>query len=102
MGHGSPLPCWGYGTHNGPERWGDLRPEFGRCATGREQSPVDLRDWRHGELTPVDYDYGQARISVETPDARSSSTRNRATASSWMVSATNSGNSISTTERTPC
>lgn len=65
MGHGTPLPCWGYGLHNGPDRWGELRPEFACCATGNEQSPIDLRDWRNSELTPVEHDYGRARISVE-------------------------------------
>ena len=65
MGHGSPAPCWGYGPHNGPEYWGRLRPEYGDCANGSEQSPIDLRDWENAELAPVDYDYGRARISVE-------------------------------------
>jgi carbonic anhydrase len=35
-------PHWGYEGANGPAAWGDLDPAYGACATGREQSPVDL------------------------------------------------------------
>ena len=65
MGQGSPAPCWGYGPRDGPEHWGQLRPEFACCATGSEQSPIDLKDWQNAELAPVDYHYGPARVSVE-------------------------------------
>ena len=64
-GHGSFAPCWGYGTQNGPNNWGSLRPEFSCCDTGGEQSPIDLINWRNSELAPVEYDYGPARLSVE-------------------------------------
>ena len=33
---------WGYSGDTGPEHWGSLSPEYGACATGGEQSPVDL------------------------------------------------------------
>jgi len=33
---------WGYAGADGPANWGDLDPAYGACATGREQSPVDL------------------------------------------------------------
>ena len=34
---------WTYEGHGGPE-WGKLAPEFGACATGQRQSPIDLAD----------------------------------------------------------
>lgn len=33
---------WGYEGDEGPEHWADLSPEFSVCASGREQSPIDL------------------------------------------------------------
>lgn len=35
-------PPWSYGGPTGPEAWGLLDPAYEACATGREQSPVDL------------------------------------------------------------
>lgn len=34
---------WSYQGKEGPEHWGNLDASFGACATGRNQSPVDLR-----------------------------------------------------------
>lgn len=35
---------WGYAGETAPRFWGELSPEFATCKTGRNQSPVDLRD----------------------------------------------------------
>jgi carbonic anhydrase len=35
-------PHWAYEGHGGPAEWGSLAPEYGACATGRRQSPIDL------------------------------------------------------------
>ena len=35
-------PTWSYGGETGPERWGSLSSAWSTCATGRQQSPVDL------------------------------------------------------------
>lgn len=37
-----PAGHWGYEGTEGPAYWGMLSPEFGMCATGKDQSPVDL------------------------------------------------------------
>ncbi|MBN2646254.1 MAG: carbonic anhydrase family protein [Thiotrichales bacterium] len=42
----TPPPDWGYQGQNGPQAWGRLAPEFSLCATGKNQSPIDLRDAR--------------------------------------------------------
>ena len=38
--HGA--PHWGYGPHNGPERWSKLSPDYATCSIGKAQTPVDL------------------------------------------------------------
>lgn len=35
-------PHWTYEGAEGPERWGDLTPEFKSCSLGLEQTPIDL------------------------------------------------------------
>lgn len=38
---------WSYEGSTGPDRWGDLSPEYRTCKTGKNQSPIDL-----SEITP--------------------------------------------------
>ena len=33
---------WSYGGENGPQHWADLSPDFATCATGNEQSPINI------------------------------------------------------------
>lgn len=33
---------WAYGGEGGPSHWGQLAPENSQCATGAQQSPIDL------------------------------------------------------------
>ena len=33
---------WSYGGEGGPAHWGELAPKNGPCATGAQQSPIDL------------------------------------------------------------
>lgn len=37
-------PHWAYEGDVGPEHWADLSPSFETCASGAEQSPIDLPD----------------------------------------------------------
>jgi carbonic anhydrase len=41
---------WGYTGHSGPEHWGQLSPEFAVCASGRNQSPINLTGMIDGNL----------------------------------------------------
>ena len=36
------LAHWTYGGEGGPSHWGQLAPENSQCATGAQQSPIDL------------------------------------------------------------
>ena len=58
-------PCWGYEPHNGPEVWGALEAAFIACASGEEQSPIDLTSGQVADLAPVEFDYGRTRIAIE-------------------------------------
>ena len=61
----SDAPAWGYEPHNGPARWAVLDPAFSVCASGREQSPIELTGARRADLSPVCFDYRRTRVAVE-------------------------------------
>lgn len=63
--HHSAGPCWGYEPHNGPEVWGSLEAAFIACASGIEQSPIDLTAGQTAELAPVEFDYRRTRFAIE-------------------------------------
>lgn len=35
---------WSYGGEGGPSNWSKLRPDYGTCAVGKRQSPIDIRE----------------------------------------------------------
>jgi carbonic anhydrase len=55
---------WSYDGEGGPGRWGTLKPEFAKCATGARQSPIDIRDGIRVELDPVQFDYRPSAFRV--------------------------------------
>jgi carbonic anhydrase len=48
---------WTYEGPAGSEHWGDLDPDYAACKTGREQSPIDIRNARKGDLPALQFDY---------------------------------------------
>ncbi|MCY3776496.1 MAG: carbonic anhydrase family protein [Candidatus Aminicenantes bacterium] len=58
-------PSWGYEPHNGPEVWGALDTAFISCASGDEQSPIDLAAGQGAEVAPVEFDYRRTRFAIE-------------------------------------
>ncbi|MBI5599285.1 MAG: carbonic anhydrase family protein [Deltaproteobacteria bacterium] len=52
-GHGH----WSYEGEAGPNRWGELSPEFAVCSEGKNQSPVDIRGGAKGELKDLEFKY---------------------------------------------
>lgn len=55
---------WGYEGATGPAAWGALSPEYAACATGREQSPVDIP--ADAPVWPDDltYDYRPSALAI--------------------------------------
>nr|WP_316643738.1 carbonic anhydrase [uncultured Roseateles sp.] len=63
VGHGAEIH-WGYDGQGGPERWGQLRPDFNKCASGTRQSPIDIREGIAVDLEPIAFDYKPSNFSV--------------------------------------
>jgi carbonic anhydrase len=59
----APLP-WSYAGERGPEHWGQLKPEYAGCATGKRQSPIDLRDGFRVDLEAIQFSYRPAPFRV--------------------------------------
>lgn len=55
---------WSYQGDSGPQAWGTLRPEYGLCAKGERQSPIDLRDGFAVDLDPIGFHYRSGEFSV--------------------------------------
>jgi carbonic anhydrase len=49
---------WSYEGATGPDNWGKLDPKFALCATGKNQSPIDLESTVAAQLKPLQFKYG--------------------------------------------
>jgi carbonic anhydrase len=50
-------PHWSYDGHDGPENWGILAEAYGTCASGTQQSPIDLMEARLAPLPAISIDW---------------------------------------------
>jgi carbonic anhydrase len=48
---------WGYEGEAGPQNWGKLDAKFAACASGKNQSPIDLKAFVEADLKPLKLDY---------------------------------------------
>lgn len=55
---------WDYVGELGPKAWGGIKPEFSLCASGKRQSPIDIRDGIAVDLEPVQFDYRATSFRV--------------------------------------
>ncbi len=55
---------WGYSGHEGPEHWGDLDPDFSVCASGKNQSPINLSGFMEGDLAPIAFNFAKGGNEV--------------------------------------
>ena len=55
---------WSYDGHSGPRAWGRLKAEFATCASGKRQSPIDIRDGIGLDLEPLQFDYKPSNFGV--------------------------------------
>ncbi len=56
-------PHWGYSGVDGPAHWGSLADEFALCGSGREQSPINIKDELEMNLIELEFHYGDSRRS---------------------------------------
>jgi len=57
-------PHWSYTGKTGASHWGELEHDFTSCKLGKEQSPIDIRGAKSGQLAPIGFGYtpGAAEI----------------------------------------
>ncbi|SBT10270.1 Carbonate dehydratase [Candidatus Accumulibacter aalborgensis] len=55
---------WAYEGDSGPDHWGQLKPEYATCATGKRQSPIDIRDGLRVDLEPIQFAYRPSQFRV--------------------------------------
>ncbi len=55
---------WSYEGEGGPQNWGRLSTEYAACASGKRQSPIDIRDGIGVDLEPIQFAYRAANFRV--------------------------------------
>ena len=55
--HAGEKAHWDYSDHAGPKHWGELDPAYATCASGKNQSPINLTGMIEGELPELKVDY---------------------------------------------
>jgi carbonic anhydrase len=55
---------WAYEGESGPQHWGDLKPEYSTCKTGKQQSPIDIRDVTPAELPAIHFEYKSTSLRI--------------------------------------
>jgi carbonic anhydrase len=55
---------WAYEGKGSPSNWGELKPEFGACAEGKRQSPIDIRDGARLDLEPIRFEYRPSPLRI--------------------------------------
>ena len=60
----APAVPWSYDGSGGPEYWGQLKPEYAVCGSGRRQSPIDIRDGIAVDAEPLQFAYRPSSFRV--------------------------------------
>jgi carbonic anhydrase len=57
---------WDYEGVNGPQAWGQLKPEFNLCAIGKRQSPINIEEGNTlaGPAEPIQFSYNPSNGTV--------------------------------------
>ena len=60
---GAPPP-WSYSGATGPAHWGSEDPAWAACASGHEQSPIDIGNAQRQDLPAIEFDYHPVPLAV--------------------------------------
>lgn len=63
-GHDMGKTEWSYEGSNGPDRWGDLDPQYAGCKLGKEQSPIDIRIAKKAYLPAIRFEYKNGPLKI--------------------------------------
>lgn len=55
---------WSYDGEGGPANWARLREDYATCATGKRQSPIDIREGIKVNLEGIKFDYKPSRFRI--------------------------------------
>ncbi len=55
---------WGYAGEHGPDHWAQMKSEFATCASGQEQSPIDITSATKSDLVKIKFDYKSSPVKV--------------------------------------
>ncbi len=55
---------WAYDGEGAPANWSKLRGDYATCASGKRQSPIDIRDSIHVDLEPIKFDYKPSMFRI--------------------------------------
>lgn len=55
---------WAYEGEGRPDNWGKLKPAYAACASGRRQSPIDIRDGIRVDQPAIEFGYRPSQFRV--------------------------------------
>ncbi|MBI5908895.1 MAG: carbonic anhydrase family protein [Betaproteobacteria bacterium] len=55
---------WTYDGKQGPGAWGALAADYATCTSGRDQSPIDIKDAKSAQLPLIGTDYPQSGLRI--------------------------------------
>ena len=55
---------WSYDGETGPAHWAKMRPDYAACATGKRQSPIDIRDGVRVNLEAIRFEYKPMQFRI--------------------------------------
>lgn len=56
--------AWSYSGERGPEQWASLAPDYAQCASGRLQSPIDIRSVERIPYIPLVFRYRSQPLAL--------------------------------------
>ena len=55
---------WGYSGKTGPSHWGELDKSFAMCSMGKNQSPINLKNFVDVDLKPIKFNYSSTAKDI--------------------------------------